>query len=162
MQSKGLSRVFSSNTIQKHQFFGICLLYGPTLTTVSVYWKNHSFDYMDLCWQTDISAFNTLSRFLKAAILQQKINLKKRNPLAHLSNEVLWEDVGKLTNQRENWNKHTNQDSGRTRNQKSSGQETTIIPARPHGGNRVYPVFTRLLFRRKFWEQPWVLGLRLG
>ena len=78
--------------------------------------------------------FNTLSRFLKAAILQQKlIKKKKRNPLARLSNEVLWEDVGKLTNQRENWNKHTNQDSGRTRNQKSSGQETTIIPARPHG-----------------------------
>ena len=21
------------------------------------YWKNHSFDYMDLCWQSDISAF---------------------------------------------------------------------------------------------------------
>ena len=21
------------------------------------YWKNHSFDYMDLCWQSDVSAF---------------------------------------------------------------------------------------------------------
>ena len=26
-----------------------CLLYGPTLTSIHDYWKNHSFDYMDLC-----------------------------------------------------------------------------------------------------------------
>ena len=32
-------------------------LYGPTLTTIHDYWKNHSFDNTDLCWQTDISAF---------------------------------------------------------------------------------------------------------
>ena len=25
------------------------LLYGPTLTSIHDYWKNHSFDYMDLC-----------------------------------------------------------------------------------------------------------------
>ena len=35
----------------------LSLLYGPTLTSVHDYWKNHSFDYMDLCWQSDISAF---------------------------------------------------------------------------------------------------------
>ena len=54
--SKGLSRVFSSTTIQKHQFFS--LLYGPALTSIHDYWKNQSFDYMDLCWQSDVSAFN--------------------------------------------------------------------------------------------------------
>ena len=27
------------------------LLYGPTLISVHNYWKNHSFDYMNLCWQ---------------------------------------------------------------------------------------------------------------
>ena len=27
------------------------------LTSVRDYWKNHSFDYMDLCWQSDCSAF---------------------------------------------------------------------------------------------------------
>ena len=27
-------------------------LYGPTLTSVHDCWKNHSFDYMDLCWQS--------------------------------------------------------------------------------------------------------------
>ena len=55
--SKGLSREFISITVQKHQLFGAQLLYGPTLTSVLDYWKNHSFDYTDLCWQSDISAF---------------------------------------------------------------------------------------------------------
>ena len=32
-------------------------LYGPTLTSIHDYWKNHSFDYMDVCWQSDVSAF---------------------------------------------------------------------------------------------------------
>ena len=32
----------------------LSLLYGPTLTSVHDYWKNHSFDYMDLCWQSDV------------------------------------------------------------------------------------------------------------
>ena len=33
------------------------LLFGPTLTSVHDYWKNHSFDYMDLCQQSAVSAF---------------------------------------------------------------------------------------------------------
>ena len=44
LQSKRLSRVFSSTTVQKHQFFVVSLLYGPTLTYIHDYWKNHSFD----------------------------------------------------------------------------------------------------------------------
>ena len=35
----------------------LSLLYGPTLTSIHDYSKNHSFDYMELCWQSDISAF---------------------------------------------------------------------------------------------------------
>ena len=35
----------------------LSLLYGPTLTSIQVYWKNHSFDDMDLCWQSDVFAF---------------------------------------------------------------------------------------------------------
>ena len=27
------------------------------LTSVHDYWKNHSFDYMDVCWQSNVSAF---------------------------------------------------------------------------------------------------------
>ena len=29
----------------------------PTLTSIHDYWKNHSFDCTDLCWQSNISAF---------------------------------------------------------------------------------------------------------
>ena len=31
-------------------FLVLSLLYGPTLTSTHDYWKNHSFNYMDLCW----------------------------------------------------------------------------------------------------------------
>ena len=44
----------------QHQFKSInssVLLFGPTLTSIHDYWKNHSFDYMDLCWQSNVSAF---------------------------------------------------------------------------------------------------------
>ena len=41
--------------VQKHQFFSH--LYGSPLTSICDYWENHSFDYMDPCWQSDISAF---------------------------------------------------------------------------------------------------------
>ena len=38
--SRGLSRVFSNTTVQKHQFFGAQLsLYSPTLTSIHNYWK---------------------------------------------------------------------------------------------------------------------------
>ena len=53
---KGLSRVFSV-TAQKHQLFSASLLYGPTLTSIYDYWKNHSFDWTDLCWESNDSAF---------------------------------------------------------------------------------------------------------
>ena len=33
------------------------LLYGPNLTSVHDYWQDHGFDYMGLCWQSDVSAF---------------------------------------------------------------------------------------------------------
>ena len=52
--SKGLSRVFSSPTIQNHQFLVVSFLYDPTLTSVRGNWKNHSFDYKDLCQQSDV------------------------------------------------------------------------------------------------------------
>ena len=35
----------------------LSLPYGPTLTSVHDYWKNHCFDYMDFCQQSDVSAF---------------------------------------------------------------------------------------------------------
>ena len=32
-------------------------LYSPTLTSIHDYWKNQSFDWMDLCWESNVSAF---------------------------------------------------------------------------------------------------------
>ena len=56
-QSKGLSRVFSNTTVQKHQYFSaptpqfksintsvLSFLYNPTFTSIHDYWENHSFD----------------------------------------------------------------------------------------------------------------------
>ena len=33
------------------------LLYGPTLISIHDFWKNHSFDYMRLCQQNNVSTF---------------------------------------------------------------------------------------------------------
>ena len=44
LQTKGLSRVFSNTTVQKHQLLQVLsFLYSPTLTFIHDYWKNHSF-----------------------------------------------------------------------------------------------------------------------
>ena len=43
----------SKASILRCSAFFCCL----ALTSVHDYWKNHSFDYMDLCWQSNVSAF---------------------------------------------------------------------------------------------------------
>ena len=57
LQPKRLSRAFSSLTIQKHQFFSIQPYLWSSSHTTHDNWKNHSFDYTDLCRQSDVSAF---------------------------------------------------------------------------------------------------------
>ena len=52
--SKGLSRVFSGTTVQKHQFFCTAPSSRSNSTSIRDYWKNHSFAF---CWQSDIPAF---------------------------------------------------------------------------------------------------------
>ena len=54
---QGTLKVFSKTTVQKHQFFSAQLFYSPTFTSIHDYWKNHSFDSMDLCQQGDVFAF---------------------------------------------------------------------------------------------------------
>ena len=45
LQSKGLSRVFSNTTIQKHQFFGVQpSSHSPTFTSIHDHRENHSLD----------------------------------------------------------------------------------------------------------------------
>ena len=53
---KGLSRVFFI-TIKNINSSTLSLLYSPILKSIHVYWKNHSFDYMGLCWQNDVFVF---------------------------------------------------------------------------------------------------------
>ena len=57
-QSKGLSRVFSNTIVQKASIFQCSAFFTvqlshPYMTTG----KNHSLDQMDLCWQSNVSAF---------------------------------------------------------------------------------------------------------
>ena len=35
----------------------ISFLYSPTLTSIHDYWKNCTFDFTELCWQSNVSAF---------------------------------------------------------------------------------------------------------
>ena len=35
----------------------LSFLYNPTLTSIHDHWKNHSLYQMDLCWQSNVSAF---------------------------------------------------------------------------------------------------------
>ena len=63
LQSKGLSRVFSNTTVQKHQFFGV----QPSLWSNSHIWKDHR----PLSIQTWVNKViyllcNTLSMFVTA------------------------------------------------------------------------------------------------
>ena len=73
MQSKGLSRVFSNTTVQKHQFFGIQLFYGPILTSIDDYWTNHSFGNRWTFVDKVMSLlFNTLSGLVLAFLPRSK------------------------------------------------------------------------------------------
>ena len=38
-------------------FSALSFLHSPTLPSIHDHWKNHSLDQMDLCWQSDVSAF---------------------------------------------------------------------------------------------------------
>ena len=56
LQSKGLSSLLQHHS-SKGSVLQFCLLYGPALTSVHDYRKNDNPNYMDLCQQSDASAF---------------------------------------------------------------------------------------------------------
>ena len=35
----------------------LSFLYNPNITSMHDYWKNHNFNYMDLCWKSNVFAF---------------------------------------------------------------------------------------------------------
>ena len=51
----------AQGTLQHHSSQGSTLQWSACfmfqLTSVPDYWRNHSFDYRDLCWQSDVSTF---------------------------------------------------------------------------------------------------------
>ena len=59
LQSKGLSRVFSNSTVQKHQLFG-AQLYSPTLISIHDHWKTVILPNA-ISRQVCFSGFNNLS-----------------------------------------------------------------------------------------------------
>ena len=42
----------------------LSLHYGPVFTSIHDYWKNYSFDYTDLCQQSNVSDFQYATRFV--------------------------------------------------------------------------------------------------
>ena len=52
--SKGFSSAPQFESINSSS---LSLLYCPALTSIHGYWKDHSLDYMDFCWQSDLFAF---------------------------------------------------------------------------------------------------------
>ena len=64
----------SSPTLQFKSINSLSLrfLSSPTLTSIHDYWKNHSFDQMDLCQQNKVSAFYMMSRLVIALLPRSK------------------------------------------------------------------------------------------
>ena len=55
--AKGLLGVFTSTIVWRHQFFGILPSLWSSSQNHTDHWEDHSLDYMDLCQQRNVSAF---------------------------------------------------------------------------------------------------------
>ena len=55
LQSKELSRFFTNTTAQK--ILWCSAFFMVQLSSIHDYWKDHTFDYMYLYWQSNVSAF---------------------------------------------------------------------------------------------------------
>ena len=64
LQSKGLSRVFSNTTVQKHQLLALSFLYSPTLTSIHDYWKTIALTRWTFVGKVMSLRFNMLSRLV--------------------------------------------------------------------------------------------------
>ena len=68
-QPKGTSTVFSSTQLENISSSALRLL---MVQFSHLYMKNCTFDYMDICWQNNVSLFNMLSRFAIAFLAKSK------------------------------------------------------------------------------------------
>ena len=57
LQSKGLLESSPTPQFKSINSSVLSFLYGPPLTSIDDHWKNHSFEYTDICWQSNVSAF---------------------------------------------------------------------------------------------------------
>ena len=57
VQSKGLSKSSLTPQFESINSSVLSPFCGPTLTSIHDYWKDHNFDYMNVFWQSDVSAF---------------------------------------------------------------------------------------------------------
>ena len=71
LQSKGLSKVFSNTTVQKHQFFSTLSSLWSNSHSIHDYWKNHSLTIWNFVGKV-ISAFSTLSMLVIAFLPRSK------------------------------------------------------------------------------------------
>ena len=58
--SQSLLKLMSIKSVMPSNHFILChplLLLPSIFPSIRVYWKNHSFHWMDLCWQSNVSAF---------------------------------------------------------------------------------------------------------
>ena len=83
LQSKGLSRVFSNTTVQKHQFLTLSFLHSPTLTSIRDHWKKIiALTRWTFVVKVMSLLFNTLSRLVITFLPRSK---------RLLSSSVIWE-----------------------------------------------------------------------
>ena len=57
LMSRGLQESSPIQQFKSISFSVLSFLYSPTLTSIHYNWKNNSFEYMDLCWKNNVSAF---------------------------------------------------------------------------------------------------------
>ena len=88
LKSKGLSRVFSYTTIKSINSSALSLLYGPTLTSIHDYCKNHNFDYRNFVCKVMSLLVNMLSKLVIAFLPRSKhLLISWQQSLS----EVIWE-----------------------------------------------------------------------
>ena len=90
MQSKGLSRVFSNTTVQKHQLCSAFFI-GTTLASTHDYWKNHSLTRWTFVDKVMSLLFNMLSRLVIAFLPRSKILLISSLPFVISPSAVILE-----------------------------------------------------------------------
>ena len=66
---------YPASQFESINFSALSFLYSPTLTSVNDRWKNHSFDYTNVCNKVIFLLFNMLSRFVITFLSRSKLLL---------------------------------------------------------------------------------------